>query len=306
MTVGLLPSLGDEQAMVVDAAVRFMEAERPISSVRKRAGADVAYRSTAADPGWFGMLAAEEHAGGSVSGNGVLDAAPFAAQRGARLQPGPFPGHSVVVDALSTARSGARARRARLPAEAHPKILAGDELVAQFFSDPDAGSDLAAVRTQAVRDGRRWILNGSKIWSSGAYYDDTGMCLARTDRDVPKHRGLTWFLVPTRARGVTIERIHQINGNSEFCQEYFSDVELTNDDVIGQVNDGWTVAQTMLLYERGAGVYRSSASPPRRPASPATCWSWRRPPGRWAIPARATCSRRSTWTISHGPRWVAG
>jgi alkylation response protein AidB-like acyl-CoA dehydrogenase len=137
-----------------------------------------------------------------------------------------------------------------------PGILAGDEIVAQFFSDPDAGSDLAGVRTQAVRDGDRWILNGSKIWSSGAYYADYGMCLARTNWDVPKHRGLTWFLVPTNAAGVTVERIRQINGNSEFCQEFFSDVELTDDDVIGEVNDGWTVTQTMLLYERGAGASR--------------------------------------------------
>jgi alkylation response protein AidB-like acyl-CoA dehydrogenase len=146
-----------------------------------------------------------------------------------------------------------------------PRILAGDELVAQFFSDPDAGSDLAGVRTQAVRDGDRWILNGSKIWSSGAYYADVGMCLARTDWDVPKHRGLTWFLVPTRASGVTIERIRQINGNAEFCQEYFTDVELTDDDVIGRVNDGWTVTQTMLLYERGGGPARGESG---RPAAP--------------------------------------
>ncbi len=137
-----------------------------------------------------------------------------------------------------------------------PGMLAGDEIVAQFFSDPDAGSDLAGVRTQAVRDGDRWILNGSKIWSSGAFYADYGMCLARTDWDVPKHRGLTWFLVPTDAPGVTVERIRQINGNSEFCQEFFTDVELTDDDVIGEVNDGWTVTQTMLLYERGGGTAR--------------------------------------------------
>jgi alkylation response protein AidB-like acyl-CoA dehydrogenase len=137
-----------------------------------------------------------------------------------------------------------------------PRMLAGDAIVAQFFSDPDAGSDLAGVRTQAVRDGDRWILNGSKIWSSGAYYADYGMCLARTNWDVPKHRGLTWFLVPTDAPGVTVERIRQINGNSEFCQEFFSDVELTDDDVIGEVNDGWTVTQTMLLYERGGGTAR--------------------------------------------------
>jgi alkylation response protein AidB-like acyl-CoA dehydrogenase len=137
-----------------------------------------------------------------------------------------------------------------------PRMLSGDAIVAQFFSDPDAGSDLAGVRTQAVRDGDRWILNGSKIWSSGAYYADYGMCLARTNWDVPKHRGLTWFLVPTNAPGVTVERIRQINGNSEFCQEFFSDVELTDDDVIGEVNDGWTVTQTMLLYERGGGTAR--------------------------------------------------
>jgi len=137
-----------------------------------------------------------------------------------------------------------------------PRILAGDELVAQFFSDPDAGSDLAGVRTQAVRDGDRWILNGSKIWSSGAYNADIGMCLARTNWDVPKHRGLTWFAVPVRSRGVTMERIRQINGNEEFCQEFFDDVELADADVIGTVNDGWTVTQTMLLFERGGGGMR--------------------------------------------------
>jgi alkylation response protein AidB-like acyl-CoA dehydrogenase len=134
-----------------------------------------------------------------------------------------------------------------------PRILAGEELFAQFFSDPEAGSDLAGVRTQAVRDGERWILNGSKIWSSGAYYADYGMCLARTDWDVPKHRGLTWFAVPTTAKGVTIRRIRQINGNAEFCQEFFDDVELTDHDVIGEVNGGWTVTQTMLFFERGGG-----------------------------------------------------
>jgi alkylation response protein AidB-like acyl-CoA dehydrogenase len=134
-----------------------------------------------------------------------------------------------------------------------PAILAGDELVVQFFSDPEAGSDLAGVRTQAVRADGKWILNGSKIWSSGAYYADYGMCLARTDWDAPKHKGLTWFLVPVRAAGVTVSRIKQINGNAEFCQEFFDDVELTDDDVIGTVNDGWAVAQTMLLFERGGG-----------------------------------------------------
>jgi len=134
-----------------------------------------------------------------------------------------------------------------------PAILAGEELVVQFFSDPEAGSDLAGVRTQAVRENGKWLLNGSKIWSSGAHYADYGMCLTRTDWDAPKHKGLTWFLVPVRASGVMVQRIRQINGNAEFCQEFFDNVELTDDDVIGQVNDGWTVTQTMLLFERGGG-----------------------------------------------------
>jgi alkylation response protein AidB-like acyl-CoA dehydrogenase len=134
-----------------------------------------------------------------------------------------------------------------------PRILAGDELWVQFFSEPEAGSDLAGIRTRATRDGDRWILNGSKIWSSGAYYSDYGMCLARTDWNVPKHRGLTWFAVPTTAPGVTVQPIKEINGDAEFCQEFFDDVELTDDDVIGDVDHGWSVAQTMLVFERGGG-----------------------------------------------------
>jgi alkylation response protein AidB-like acyl-CoA dehydrogenase len=134
-----------------------------------------------------------------------------------------------------------------------PKILAGEELWVQFFSEPEAGSDLAGIRTRATRDGERWILNGAKIWSSGAYYADYGMCLARTNWDVPKHRGLTWFAVSTTAPGVLVQPITEINGDAEFCQEFFDDVELSDADVIGEVDQGWRVAQTMLVFERGGG-----------------------------------------------------
>jgi alkylation response protein AidB-like acyl-CoA dehydrogenase len=149
-----------------------------------------------------------------------------------------------------------------------PRILAGDELVVQFFSDPEAGSDLAGVRTTAVRDGDRWILNGSKIWSSGAHYADWGMCLARTDWDVPKHRGLTWFAVPIRAKGVTVQRIKQINGDAEFCQEFFDDVEIADEDVIGDVNGGWAVTQTMLLFERGGALMHRRPDEPTQGIAP--------------------------------------
>jgi alkylation response protein AidB-like acyl-CoA dehydrogenase len=144
-----------------------------------------------------------------------------------------------------------------------PKILSGEEVWCQFYSEPEAGSDLAGIRTRAMRDGDHWIINGSKIWSSGAHYADWAMCLARTDWDVPKHRGLTWFAVPTDAEGVTVNPITQINGNAEFCEEFLDDVIVTDADVIGEVNRGWSVTQTMLVYERGAGESGVSLREPR-------------------------------------------
>src|SRR5215217_5346065 len=144
-----------------------------------------------------------------------------------------------------------------------PRILSGDEIWCQFYSEPEAGSDLAGIRTRATRDGDNWVISGSKIWSSGAYYADWAMCLARTDWDVPKHRGLTWFAVPTDAKGVTINQIRQINGSAEFCEEFLDDVVVTNEDVIGEVNRGWTVTQTMLVYERGAGESNNATFEPR-------------------------------------------
>lgn len=135
-----------------------------------------------------------------------------------------------------------------------PRILAGDEIWCQFYSEPEAGSDLAGIRTRAVRDGDQWILTGSKIWTSGAHLADWAMCLARTDWEAPKHRGLTWFAVPTDAKGVTVRQIVQINGDAEFCEEFLDDVVIGDSDRIGDVNQGWTVAQTMLVYERGGGL----------------------------------------------------
>ena len=145
-----------------------------------------------------------------------------------------------------------------------PKLLSGEELWCQFYSEPEAGSDLAGIRTSATRDGDRWILRGSKIWSTGANHADYAMCLARTDWNAPKHRGLTWFAVPTNAKGLTIRTIVQINGAAGFCEEFLDDVEVTDDDIIGEVNRGWTVAQTMLVYERGAGDAGRAPVEPRR------------------------------------------
>lgn len=134
-----------------------------------------------------------------------------------------------------------------------PRILAGEELFVQLFSEPSAGSDMAGIMTRADRDGDDWIITGSKIWTSGAHYADYGMCLARTNWDEPKHRGLTWFAVPLRAEGVSIHPIREITGGAEFCQEFLDGVRVGAAEVIGEVDQGWSVAQTMLLTERGAG-----------------------------------------------------
>jgi alkylation response protein AidB-like acyl-CoA dehydrogenase len=144
-----------------------------------------------------------------------------------------------------------------------PKILSGEEMWCQFYSEPEAGSDLAGIRSRAVRDGDRWIISGSKIWSSGAHFADWAMCLARTDWSVPKHRGLTWFALPTDAKGVTIRPIRQISGDAEFCEEFLDEVEVSDADVIGEVNRGWAVTQTMLVYERGAGEMGAAPAEPR-------------------------------------------
>ncbi|WP_236791926.1 acyl-CoA dehydrogenase family protein [Amycolatopsis sp. GM8] len=130
--------------------------------------------------------------------------------------------------------------------------IRGEEILCQFLSEPSGGSDLAGLITRADRDGDTWVLNGAKTWSTSAYAADWALCLARTDWDAPKHRGLTMFLMPTKAPGVTMNRIRQVNGSTEFCEEFFDDVVLPASAVVGEVNDGWRVASRQLFHERTA------------------------------------------------------
>jgi alkylation response protein AidB-like acyl-CoA dehydrogenase len=134
-----------------------------------------------------------------------------------------------------------------------PAMLRGETQWIQLLSEPSGGSDMAGVLTRATRDGDRWIINGAKMWSTGADSADYGMCLARTNFDVPKHRGLSMIAVPLQHPGVTIEPIIGIErGPAEFCQEFFDDVEVPLHNLIGDENQGWAVAQSLLLYERDA------------------------------------------------------
>ena len=130
--------------------------------------------------------------------------------------------------------------------------LAGDEVLVQLLSEPGGGSDLAGVITRADRRDGRWIINGAKTWSTWAFAADYGLCLARTDWDVPKHQGLTMFLVPLRHPGITINRIRQVNGSVEFCEEFLDDVDVGDDAVVGEPGKGWDVASRQLYHERRA------------------------------------------------------
>jgi alkylation response protein AidB-like acyl-CoA dehydrogenase len=126
----------------------------------------------------------------------------------------------------------------------------GEEIWCQLFSEPSAGSDVAGLRTKAVRDGDDWVINGQKVWTSGAHYCDFGIVLVRTDPDVPKHKGLTMFWIDMHDPGVTVKPIHQMSGGSNFNEVYFENVRVNDSQRLGAVGDGWKVALVTLMNER--------------------------------------------------------
>ncbi len=128
--------------------------------------------------------------------------------------------------------------------------LRGEEVWCQLFSEPSGGSDLAALRTRAVRDGDDWIVNGQKIWTSGAHFADFGIIVTRTDPDVPKHQGLTFFFLDMKSPGIEVRRIKQISGTSNFHEVFFTDVRVPDGQRLGKVGDGWKVSLTTLMNER--------------------------------------------------------
>ncbi len=130
------------------------------------------------------------------------------------------------------------------------KALMGEEIWCQLFSEPAAGSDVAGLKTKAVKDGDEWVINGQKVWTSGAHYSDYGILLVRTDPNVPKHKGLTMFIVDMKQPGVDVRPIHQASGGSEFNEVYFTDVRIPDADRLGEPGMGWKVALVTLMNER--------------------------------------------------------
>ncbi|MBS0532328.1 MAG: acyl-CoA dehydrogenase [Proteobacteria bacterium] len=133
-----------------------------------------------------------------------------------------------------------------------PKLASGEEIWCQLFSEPAGGSDVAGLRTRAEKKGDEWVVNGQKIWTSGAHYSDWGLLITRTDPNVPKHKGLTMFYLNMKSPGVEVKPIKQANGMQEFNEVFFTDVKIPDSQRLGAVGDGWNVSLTTLMNERAS------------------------------------------------------
>src|SRR3954466_6797522 len=130
------------------------------------------------------------------------------------------------------------------------RSLSGEDTWCQLFSEPGSGSDLAGAMTRAEKKGNRWIVNGQKVWTTSAHHADWGLLLARTDWDVPKHAGLSYFVIDIHQKGVEVVPLKQMNGHASFNQVFFTDAEVPPEHLVSEVGRGWAVATTTLMHER--------------------------------------------------------
>ena len=168
---------------------------------------------------------------------------------------GRMPDQGVTMVGPTLIRFGNDAQRAQYL----PKILAGDNVWCQGYSEPNAGSDLASLRTEAVLDGDEYVINGSKIWTSMAHNATNIYVLVRTDKAVKQQRGISFLLVEMKTPGITLRTIKNIAGGEEFCQVFFDNVRTHKDNLVGKINEGWTIAKGLLTFER------LNIGSPRRP-----------------------------------------
>jgi acyl-CoA dehydrogenase len=160
-----------------------------------------------------------------------------------------------------------------------PAMYRGDVIACQLFSEPEAGSDLASVRTRAVSRGDHWVLDGQKVWTSVAQHSQIGMALCRTDPDAPKHKGITAFVVDISAPGVDVRPLRQMTGGADFNEVFLSGVRVPDDHRLGEVNGGWRVALTTLMNERATvgsegGPVAHALTPERLAALMRATWTW--------------------------------
>jgi alkylation response protein AidB-like acyl-CoA dehydrogenase len=200
------------------------------------------WQQTLYDGGWAGITWPEEFGG---RGGTPMQSVIFRQEQGNYAVTSGFIGAICDLAGPALLKHGTDQQRDRWV----KPMLRGDEVWCQLFSEPSAGSDLAALRTRAVRDGDEWVVNGQKVWTSGAHHADHAILLARTDPDAPKHRGITFFVADMHDPGVEIRPLRQINGAAHFNEVFLNDVRVPTVDVVGEVNGGWGVVRTTLASE---------------------------------------------------------
>ena len=226
----------------------FLDATLPRKGTRAQFGADGVtrakqYQHRLAEAGYAGITWPKEYGGAGLPGRfqRIFDREATAFQLPPRaLDIGlGMCGPTILVHATDAQK------RALIP-----PLLRGDHVWCELFSEPGAGSDLASVQTRARRDGDMWILDGQKMWTSGAQHSDFAVCLSRTDPDRPKRDGISMFVVDMRAPGVSVRPIRQMTGDTHFSEVFLDGVQVPATNVVGDVHGGWRVARTMLAFER--------------------------------------------------------
>ena len=256
------------QEMAVRAEIRaWFEQPDVAEAAREMAGGSMAvdehdwiarakrWQRFLADHGWACITWPAEYGG---RGGTPAEAAIFAEEA---ARPGVFGNAFAVGVSMAGPTIIAHGTEAQKQRHLRP-MLRGEEVWCQLFSEPGAGSDLAGLSTRAERDGDEWVVNGQKVWTSGAHFSDLGILLARTDPAAPKHRGITYLLVDMRAPGIEVRPLRQMTGATGFNEVFLTDVRIPVENTLGDVNAGWSVAMTTLANERtfmGGGGGRSLA-----------------------------------------------
>jgi len=203
-----------------------------------------AWQATLHDNGWAGIAWPKAFGGrGGTPAQAVI----FGQEAGLYDVTTGFIGAAQQLVGPPIMRHGSDAQRARYL----KPLLRGEEMWCQLFSEPGAGSDLAALATRAVLDGDEWVVNGQKVWTSNAHHADFGILLARTDPDAPKHKGITFFIVDMRTPGIEIRPLVQATGLSHFSEVFLTEVRIPAANVVGEVHEGWACARTTLASEAG-------------------------------------------------------